>query len=185
MVSSICYYVPIRHGGNKMKNKILAGFGVALVLSMLVLVGVSAYRGNPDVEGPNYNEDVHDQLELAMDAGDYDAWLKIRQDNNLPMNGRMFQVVNKDNFGKYVEMHDAQLSGDTETADAIRAELGLGQGMMKRGSGAQGGGSMKGQASGNMQGARGSQRQGTGLGGQGTCDSFIDANNDGICDSHQ
>jgi hypothetical protein len=183
MVSATYNHVPTKHGGKKMNNKVLAGLGVAFVISMLALIGVSAYRGNPDVEGPNYNEEVHTQLEAAMDADDYDAWLKIRQDNNLPMNGRMFRVVNKDNFGKYVEMHDAQLSGDTETADAIRAELGLGQGMMKRGSGdSQGTGRMQG--SGKMQGNSGSQRQGAGSGGQGTCD-FVDANNDGICDSHQ
>lgn len=183
MVSATYNYVPTKHGGNKMNNKVIAGLGVAFVISMLALVGVSAYRGNPDVEGPNYNEEVHTQLEAAMDAGDYDAWLKIRQDNNLPTKGKIFQVINKDNFGKYVEMHEAQISGNTETVDAIRAELGLGQGMMKRsGEGTQGTGRMQG--SGNMQGGSGSQKQGTGSGQQGTCD-FVDANNDGVCDSHQ
>ena len=45
------------------------------------------------------------------------------------MQGRMFQVINKDNFGKFAEMYNAMLSGDTAKADSIRAELGLGQGM--------------------------------------------------------
>ncbi|MFH0870596.1 MAG: hypothetical protein V1866_06095 [archaeon] len=164
-----------------MKNKVLAGMAVMLLIGALALVGVSAYKGNPDVTGPNYNEAVHTQLEAAMDAGDYDAWLKVRQDNGLPTKGRIFQAINEENFGKYVEMHDAQLAGDSERADEIRTELGLGQGK-QMGNQAKGTGTAQG--SGSMQSNRGSQRQGIGGSRQGTCD-FIDANNDGICDNHQ
>lgn len=117
-----------------MKNKIWIGFAAVLMIGLVAFVTV-AYRGNPDVKSPNYNEDVHEQLEAAMEAGNYDAWLKIRQDNNLPTNGKIYQVITKDNFGKYVELHNANLAGDTEKAEAIRAELGLGQGMMGSGTG--------------------------------------------------
>jgi hypothetical protein len=114
-----------------MANKILAIFVVVFVIGVISLIGVYAYKGNLSVNGPNYSEAVHEQMEAAIDAGDYDAWVQIRQENNLPMNGRMFQAINKDNFAKYAEMHDAMLSGDIDTANAIRSELGLG--MMQRG----------------------------------------------------
>jgi hypothetical protein len=143
-----------------MKNNVLWGFLAVLTVSIVALAGITyAYKGNPDVKGPNYDAAVHEQLEAAMDAGNYDTWLKIRQDNNLPTKGRIFQVINKDNFDKYAKLHQANLAGDTTKVDAIRAELGLGQGMMKRGTG-------------KMTGP-----------GNGLKQSFADANNDGVCDS--
>ncbi len=114
-----------------MKNKTIGIFATLFVISVISLVAVFAYKGDPDVQGPNYDADVHEQLEAAIEAGDYDAWLKIRQDNNLPMYGRMFQVINKENFDLYRQMHLAMEEGDTQTANEIRAELGLGQGMMQ------------------------------------------------------
>lgn len=139
-----------------MKNKIFVGLFALFLISVVAFAGITyAYRGDASVKGPNYNEDVHAQLEAAMDAGDYNSWLQVREDNNLPMKGRIFQVVNEDNFDRYVAMHEAMESGDTETADAIRAELGLGQGMMKRGTGVgQGTGSGAGQKMGSGQGLR-------------------------------
>ncbi len=147
-----------------MNNKILFGFGALFLISILSL-GVIAYQGNINVKGPNYSTEVHERLEAAIEAGDYDAWLKIRQDNNLPTRGKIFQVINKDNFDKFAELHEANEEGDADKADAIRAELGLGQGMMKRGSG-------KGQ--GKMMGPGNSQRM----------QQFIDTDNDGVCDNY-
>ncbi|MGV8168452.1 MAG: hypothetical protein ACP5N3_00180, partial [Candidatus Nanoarchaeia archaeon] len=119
-----------------MKNKITIGIFALLVVSVLAFAGLTyAFRGDSTVQGPNYDADVHEQLESAMEAGDYDAWIQIRKENNLPMRGRMFQVINEDNFDRYVAMHEANEAGDYETAAAIRAELGLGQGMMKHGTG--------------------------------------------------
>jgi hypothetical protein len=150
--------MPQRHGEAKMKNKILIGLFAFFLISIVAFAGITyAYKGDANVKGPNYTEDVHEQMEAAMDAGDYDAWVQIRQDNNLPMTGRMFQTVNKDNFGKYVQMHNAMESGDTETADAIRAELGLGLGMQRQGTG-------QGLGSGNRQGAGQKMGSGQGLG---------------------
>lgn len=144
-----------------MKNKIFVGLFALFLVSVVAFAGITyAYRGDAGVKGPNYNEDVHAQLEAAMDAGDYKLWLQIREDNNLPMKGRIFQVVNEDNFDRYVAMHEAMEAGDTATADAIREELGLGQGMMKRGSG-QGKGSEAGQRMGSGQSLRLNQGAGT------------------------
>jgi len=143
-----------------MKNNVLWGFLAVLAVSIVALAGITyAYKGNPDVKGPNYDAAVHEQLEAAIDAGNYDTWLKIRQDNNLPTKGRIFQVIDKDNFDKYAKLHQANLAGDTAKVDAIRAELGLGQGMMKRGTG-------------KMTGSGNDLKQ-----------SFADANNNGVCDS--
>jgi hypothetical protein len=125
----LCLITKLWHGEENMNKKIWIAVVALFVISAASLIAVMAYKGDPNVKGPNYNVDTETKLEAAMDAGDYDAWVQIRKDNNLPMQGRMFQVINKDNFGKYVEMHEAMLSGDTAKADAIRAELGLGQGM--------------------------------------------------------
>jgi hypothetical protein len=112
-----------------MNNKMIWGLVGLLVVGILAFAGISyAYRGNSNIQSPNYDADVHEALEEAMANNDYDAWLKIRQDNNLPMKGKIFSVINEDNFDRYVEMHNAMLEGDTETADLIRAELGLGSG---------------------------------------------------------
>lgn len=116
-----------------MNKTMFFGLGLMLVIGLASLVSVLAYKGNPNVQGPNYDADVHEQLEAAIESGDYDAWLAIRQENNLPMNGKIFQVINEDNFDKYTELHEAMQSGDYDTANAIKSELGLGQGMMKRG----------------------------------------------------
>ncbi|MGV8171454.1 MAG: hypothetical protein ACP5OA_02045 [Candidatus Woesearchaeota archaeon] len=148
-----------------MNKNILLGIVAIFIVSIASLGVVLAYRGNPEVQGPNYDAQVHEQLEAAMEAGDYNAWIQIREDNNLPMRGRIFQVITADNFDKYVELHEANLAGDTAKADAIKAELGLGQGMQKHG---------------NMQdkGMQGKANSGTGL-----RQNFVDANNDGLCDT--
>jgi hypothetical protein len=140
----------------KMNKTIFFGLGLLFVLGIASLATVFAYRGDPNVQGPNYDADVHEQLEAAIESGDYDAWIAIRQENNLPMNGKIFQVINADNFDKYTELHNAMQSGDYDTANAIRTELGLGQGMMKRGSGnVAGHGSAQGRMSGQGQSATG------------------------------
>jgi hypothetical protein len=150
-----------------LNSKILMGLAALLVLSVASL-GVIAYQGNPDIKGPNYNEDVHEQLEAAMEARDYDLWVSIREENNLPSRGKIFSVLNEDNFEKFVEMHEANEAGDIETSNAIRAELGLGQGMRSHGgSGNKGNGQGMGQAS-----------RGSCAGG-----NYIDSDGDGNCDN--
>jgi hypothetical protein len=96
-----------------MKKNILLGIFAIFIVSIASLGTVLAYRANPDVVGPNYTSEVHGQLEVVMNTGDYDAWVQLRKDNNVPIQGRMFQVINIDNFDKYVEMHEANLAGDT------------------------------------------------------------------------
>lgn len=103
--------------------------GLIAVLSLTLIVAAFAY--GPKTDAPHYDEDVHSQLEAALESRDYDTWIWIRQENNLPTHGRMFQMIeeNPELFDRYAEMHEANEAGDYELAAKIRAEMGLGQGM--------------------------------------------------------
>lgn len=142
-----------------MEKKIIGLFAI-ITLALVGITGVIAYRGDFSVKGPNYNEEIHEQLETAIENRDYNTWIAIREDNNLPIKGKIFQVINEDNFDMFVRLHEANQNGDTETANTIRTELGLGQGRMNRDFSS-------------------GQGQGSGVKGQ----YFIDVDNDGICDN--
>jgi hypothetical protein len=153
----------------KMSKKVLVMIGAIFLISTLAFVGVLAFKASDNGQGINYSSEVHDQLEAAIAKGDYDAWLKIRQDNDLPTIGNMFRTINKENFNIYVELHNANLAGDTPKADAIRSELGLGNAKMI------------GKAPGKMKSATDQP-----CGGCGThaYSGFSDSNQDGICDNY-
>ena len=108
---------------NKTK-KIVLGLGtLALVLGVsgVIASSVSAYRGNPSVQGPNYSVERHTAMEKAFETNDYTAWKSLIQNQ-----GRVTQVVNKDNFAKFAEAHKLAEKGDLAGAQKIRQELGLG-----------------------------------------------------------
>ncbi|MEM4396866.1 MAG: hypothetical protein QXR30_04400 [Candidatus Woesearchaeota archaeon] len=121
-----------------MKNKILFGILALFVLSALVSVFAVSSFGNPQARRTYYNEEVHAKLQEAIKNRDYENWKKIREEYNLPNKGRIFSVINKENFGKYAELHEAMQNNDLEKANQIKAELGLGMGQMKRGNQGQG-----------------------------------------------
>lgn len=103
----------------------------ALVLGTGVLFatanGVFAYRGDPNVQGPNYSPERHTAMTKAFENNDYNAWKNLMQGK-----GRVTQVVNEGNFAKFAEAHKLALEGKTEEAESIRRELGLG---LRNGSG--------------------------------------------------
>ena len=108
---------------------------VILGISALVLGGaiiapsiIEAYQGNPSVQGPNYSAERHEAMTKAFANKDYNAWKNLMSGNN----GRVAQVINQSNFGKFVEAHNLALQGKTEEANKIRTELGLG---LRNGSG--------------------------------------------------
>lgn len=111
-------------------KKIVSGLGV-----MALTIGISgsiasttnAYRGDPDMKGPNYSTERHTAMEKAFEANDYSAWKNLMQDR-----GRVTQIINKDNFAKFSEAHELAEKGDLKGAQKIRQELGLG---LKNGSG--------------------------------------------------
>lgn len=106
-------------------NKTLLGLGALALLVggvVMTLPGVaSAYRGDPNVKGPNYTVERHTAMEMAFEKGDYDAWKNLMQGR-----GRVTQVINKDNFAKFAEAHKLAEDGKTAEAQKIREELGLG-----------------------------------------------------------
>ena len=109
---------------------------VFLVLGMFALVlgasgamanTASAYKGNPEVKGPNYSLERHIAMEKAFETNDYLAWKNLMQNK-----GKVTQIINKDNFTKFSEAHKLAEKGDLEGAKKIKQELGLG---LKDGSG--------------------------------------------------
>jgi len=106
-------------------NKTLLGLGALTLLvggAVSMLPGVaSAYRGDPNVKGPNYTDERHTAMENAFEKGDYDAWKNLMQGR-----GRVTQIVTKDNFAKFAQIHELMENGKTAEAQKIRQELGLG-----------------------------------------------------------
>lgn len=80
-----------------------------------------AYRGDPNVQGPNYTAQRHEDMTKAFENKDFNAWKELMQGK-----GRVTQVVNEGNFARFAEMHKLMLEGNTEEANKIRTELGLG-----------------------------------------------------------
>ncbi len=104
------------------KKTMLLG-ATALVLGAVAILPrtVFAYRGDVNVKGPNYTEERHDAMTKAFANKDYNAWKAL-------MNGRgAANRITASNFAKFAEAHQLSLEGKTAEANAIRAELGLGQ----------------------------------------------------------
>jgi hypothetical protein len=107
-------------------NKTILGLGaLAVILGGAIAFSNNsqAFRGDPNVKGPNYSEVRHDAMLKAFEDKDYDAWKNL-----MAGRGRATQVINKDNFAKFSEAHELMLQGKTVEAQKIRAELGLGAG---------------------------------------------------------
>jgi outer membrane translocation and assembly module TamA len=104
-------------------SAIVLGAGVLLVTAS----GALAYRGDLNVQGPNYSPERHEAMTKAFENKDYNAWKELMQGK-----GRVTQVVNEGNFARFAEAHKLALEGKTEEAKNIRTELGLG---LRNGSG--------------------------------------------------
>lgn len=105
-------------------KKTLGGLGMlALILGVSYFSAgtASAYRGNPDTKGPNFSAQRHEAMEKAFEANDFSAWANL-----MPKQSKATQVINKDNFAKFKEIHDLVEKGDLAGAQKIRQELGLG-----------------------------------------------------------
>lgn len=108
-----------------MKKSILALAAIAVVAGGLFFLpqDTKAYKGDPNVKGPNYTQERHDAMEQAFENNDYETWKNL-----MPGRGRVMQVINKDNFARFAQAHELAEQGKTAEANAIRAELGLGNG---------------------------------------------------------
>jgi hypothetical protein len=107
----------------KTKNIFLGLGTLALILGIYGSVTSSAntYRGDPTVKGPNYSIERHTAMEKAFETNDYIAWKNLMGNQ-----GRVTQVINKDNFAKFSQAHELAEKGDLVGAQKIRQELGLG-----------------------------------------------------------
>ena len=106
-----------------MKKTILTLTIVAVVAGGLIILPkyAAAYKGDPNVKGPNYSQERHDTMIKAFENKDYNAWKNLMQGR-----GRVTQVINANNFAKFAQAHQLALQGKTAEANKIRTELGLG-----------------------------------------------------------
>ncbi|MFK7779792.1 MAG: hypothetical protein QM490_01480 [Candidatus Gracilibacteria bacterium] len=102
-------------------KKTVAAILVTGLLATLTLSGVSAYKGDPSVQGPDSTTERHEAMTEAFTTSNYDAWATLMEGK-----GRVKDVVTADNFDVFVEAHNLAATGDLEGAKALRAELGLG-----------------------------------------------------------
>jgi hypothetical protein len=106
-------------------NKTLLGLGALVLLAGGVAMSLpsmaSAYRSDPNVKGPNYTAERHMAMEAAFEKNDYNAWKNLMQGRD-----RVTQVVTKDNFSKFAQIHKLTEEGKTAEAQKIRQEMGLG-----------------------------------------------------------
>ena len=143
----------------KLATAALIATGIISVAT-LAATQVSAYQGDSTKVGPNHTEEREIAMDKVMTNNDFAGWKALMtEDGRMP--GVIKKIDTNAEFLKFAEAHRLQDAGKTVEANAIRAELGLGNGQ-----GGNGGG---------MMGRNG------GNGGNG----FVDANKDGVCDSMQ
>lgn len=118
----------------KSKFYLLSGFLGLVATTLIVSSLASAHgfggqfdRGNISPERQQAMEEARQEMEAyqgaiqtALDNGDYEAW-KTAIDSH----PRITNIINADNFGQFVQMHNYMQEGDFEAAQEIRDELGL------------------------------------------------------------
>ncbi len=106
-------------------NKKILGLVGASLLALGAIISLpsltQAYRGDMSVKGPNYTAERHEAMEKAFDNNDFTAWKKLMEGR-----GRVTQIINKDNFAKFTEIHKLTEAGKIAEAQTLRKELGLG-----------------------------------------------------------
>ena len=113
----------IRKEVKNMKKTLIVTGVLTLALAFVFSKSALAYRGDPNVKGPNYTPERHQAMLKAFEKKDYNAW------KNLMGNRPITQKINASNFSKFVEMRNLMLQGKVDEANKIKARLGLGQGL--------------------------------------------------------
>lgn len=129
---------------------------LALVIGITATVGVTqalAYKGDYGTYGPNHTEEREANMATVMAEKDYEGWVSLMtEDGRNP--GVLNKVDTQEEFDKFAEAYQLAKDGKVDEANAIRSELGLGNGQGSRGNG--------------------QHRSGNG--------NFVDANGNGVCD---
>jgi len=108
-----------------MKKKILVGSSILVVLLVASVAFAQGFDQDSQRPNPRVAPEIHEQIIAAVESGDYALWLQVHEDNDLPVRPKIAEVINEENFDRFVEMHAAMKSGDKETAKTIAEELGL------------------------------------------------------------
>ena len=157
-----------------MKQESKLRIGVAALIAVIAITGVAvssfASQGNFNARGHNYTPEKHKVMTQAFENEDYNAWKDARGETK--GRGGMTEVINEENFSKFVEMRELRLAGDNDGADAIKKELGFECGNHGNLKGGNGGNHGNGDCQ-NCQNGKNKNR------------NFTDEDNNGICDRMQ
>lgn len=109
-------------------KKVLTAGGIFLAVLFVVGMVFAMPLNSDETNSRAFSEkraqmdEVRDELLAAIEANDYSAWVQIHTDNNLVGKGNILEVINEDNFDKFVEMHEY-----LDAAREIANELGIDQ----------------------------------------------------------
>jgi hypothetical protein len=106
-----------------MRNKLMMSGLMALVLGLGVSGTALAYQGDFSKKGPNYTPEFESKITEVMTNTDYDGWKDLMEEK--VGNGRVTEVITKDNFPKFVEAWKLAHEGKIKEANVIRKELNL------------------------------------------------------------
>jgi len=111
-----------------MNKKVLTVAGLAVVgLAIFGLAQASAYRGDYTKVGPNHTEEREAKMQKVMEEKDYDGWKALMTEDGREL-GVLRKVENEEEFNKFAEAYQLGKAGKTAEANALRQELGLGNG---------------------------------------------------------
>lgn len=116
---------------NIIKRILPIGLATLLILVTAGVIFTSADEGDSEPKGPRFNTERRAAVQAALEDGDYDAWVAAKgQDDRDP---KVLELINADNFARFVEMHNLMKEGKKEEAQVIADELGLPQWGMNKG----------------------------------------------------
>ncbi len=110
----------------KTGNKLMMSGLMALVLGFGVTSNTFAYQSDYVYQNSNYVTDFsvfESQITEAMNNTDYEGWKKLMSEN--VWRGEPVDIINEDNFPRFVEAWKLAKEGKIREANVIRRELGL------------------------------------------------------------
>lgn len=101
----------------------ILGVATLAIAGSVLVPSVLAYKGDPNIKGPNYSVERHEAMEKAFETNNYNAWKSLMTGKG----GRVAQVINASNFSQFAKAHELAEAGKLDEAKEIRKSLGLGQ----------------------------------------------------------